>query len=57
MAQKVSNAEAKRKQKISELSNSPVKPCNLHQVNGKVPQALSMHVWVSVAQKEHSITK
>ena len=57
MAQKVSHAEVKRKQKISELSNSPVKPCNLHQVNGKVPQVLSMHVWVSVAQKEHSITK
>ena len=41
VAQKFSHAEAKRKQKIAELSNSPVKNCNLHQIKGKILWFLS----------------
>ena len=41
VAQKCSLAEAKRKQKIAELNNSPAKNRNLHQIKDKLLWFLS----------------
>ena len=46
VAQKCSHAEAKRKQKIAELSNSPVKNWNLHQIKVKILWFLSFKSFI-----------